>query len=147
MFWTVALRAIGTVIFLLGSLGGTWYLTQLGDTVQTLADAFPAIIIIFSSMTLAVLCFAVASIGSQLHQVNERTAKHSAAFRYLLRPSATTAPPAPVAVSHPQQKTIHKDLAPVAPNWSTLPDPLFESMEERKQWERLIAHRKAMMGE
>ncbi len=154
--WVLALRIVGVAVFIVAGVIPTLFHIHNYNRLYINENLFGHLGISFG---ITIICFALAEGLKELKKLNERTAKHSAAFRYLLKSSQTqliqqeqfsqplSIPLSPALAPKPSPRRKSDDLAPVAPQWADLPDPLFESMEERKQWERLIAHRKAMMGE
>lgn len=127
--WIVLLRAVGTLVFLFGLIGNAVRL--LLDASSPIASQYyvsPTALLNESGMlvgylALSILCFAAAAGLRQIDRVEQRFIALSTRRRARVAPQARQAQPAPVQPIQQYSPPV-RDLAPVAPNWDDLPEPV-----------------------
>lgn len=111
--WVIVLRAVGTLLFLFGVIGGVVRMLMFPEIYLIWDDVYQALLLIVVNFTLVVLCFGGAAALKQLHRIEYRIARMSVRRR--------------------DQSEQTRNLAPVAPDWDDLPKPLpYDAGTERR---------------
>ncbi len=123
LFWSITLRAIGTVYFVWTTAAQVYGLNHTWGTRDTFITT------ILQSAVLAALCFGLAAGLHHLERLDERTTRHSTALKLLLPPS--------------RRKSYDSDLAPEAPrNWVEFkPRPFDPTRDKDSGYEQRMARR------
>ena len=116
IIWIILLRAVGTLILFVGVLGGATQFLLYVPLYKTPEDLYVYIMPILQNLVYVCVCFGLASGLKHIQRSARQTDQKLNSLGHLIvkRTSApTVAPPPPF-----------RDLAPVAPNWDDLPEPI-----------------------
>lgn len=124
MIWIILLRATGTLVLLVGAVGGVYESLKMPPMDDVWWVIYHVWLPVLQQLVFALLCFAAAAGLKQLQRIDNRGRKHSWLFRQVFQPTNPPYAPPGASVSDPTIQHRPVDVAPVAPEWDELPDPV-----------------------